>query len=38
MLVRYSELPVVLYGCQSLSFALREERRLRVFIEENIWA
>jgi len=24
-------LPVVLYGCETLSFTLREERRLRVF-------
>jgi hypothetical protein len=29
-------LPVVLYGCETLSLTLREERRLRVF--ENIWA
>jgi len=30
-------LPVVLYGCKTLSLTPREERRLRVF-EENIWA
>ena len=24
-------LPVVLYGCETCSFALRQERRLRVF-------
>jgi hypothetical protein len=24
-------LPVVLYGCETWSFALREERRLRIF-------
>ena len=29
-------LPVVLYGCETWSLILREERRLRVF--ENIWA
>jgi len=33
--------PVVLYGCESWSFTLREERKLRVFwehgVEENIW-
>ena len=28
-------LPVVLYGCETLSLTLREERRLRVF--ENRW-
>jgi len=28
-------LPVVLYGCETWSLTLREERRLRVF--ENIW-
>jgi hypothetical protein len=37
-------LPVVLYGCETRSLALREEYRLRVFesrmlsAEENIWA
>jgi hypothetical protein len=35
-------LPVVLYGCETWSPTLREERRLRVFeskgAEENIWA
>jgi len=30
-------LPVVLYGCETWSLILREERKLRVF-EENIWA
>ena len=33
-------LPVVLYGCQTWSLTLREERRLRVFekgVEESIW-
>jgi hypothetical protein len=34
-------LPVVLYGCETWSFTLREEHRLRVFeewdAEENIW-
>jgi len=33
-------LPVVLYGCETWSLTLREERKLRVFgndIEENIW-
>jgi len=29
-------LPVVLYGCETWSLTLREERRLRVF-EESIW-
>jgi hypothetical protein len=29
-------LPVVLYGCETWSLILREERRLKVF--ENIWA
>ena len=29
-------LPVVLYGCETWSLTLREERKLRVF-EENIW-
>jgi hypothetical protein len=28
-------LPVVLYGCETWSLTLREERKLRV--EENIW-
>ena len=34
-------LPVVLYGCETWSLTLREERRLRVFenrvLEERIW-
>jgi len=33
-------LSVVLYGCETWSLTLREERRLRVFknsVEENIW-
>ena len=32
-------LPVVLYGCETWSLTLREERKLRVFdgVEENIW-
>jgi hypothetical protein len=33
-------LPVVLYGCETLSLTLREEHRLRVFEngpEEDIW-
>ena len=31
-------LPVVLYGCETWSLTLREERKLWVFeIEENIW-
>ena len=34
-------LPVVLYGCETWSLTLREERRLRVFenrvFEESIW-
>jgi hypothetical protein len=32
-------LPVVLYGCETLSLTLREEHRLRVFENsvENIW-
>jgi len=30
-------LPAVLYGWETCSLTLREERRLRVF-EENIWA
>jgi hypothetical protein len=30
-------LPLVSYGCGTLSLTVREERRLRVF-EENIWA
>ena len=34
---RTTILPVVLYGCETWSLALREEHRLRVF-EENIWA
>jgi hypothetical protein len=29
--VRIIILPVVLYGCETLSLTLREERRLRVF-------
>ena len=29
-------LPVVLYGCETWSLTLWEERKLRVF-EENIW-
>ena len=29
-------LPVVLYGCETWSLTLREERKLRIF-EENIW-
>jgi hypothetical protein len=29
-------MPVVLYGCETWSFTVREERRLRVF-EESIW-
>jgi len=28
--------PVVLYGCETLSLTLREERRLRVF-ENRVW-
>ena len=35
-------LPVVLYGCETWSPTLREERRLRMFeskgAEEDIWA
>ena len=35
-------LPVVLYGCETWSLTLKEERRLRVFEsrvnEESIWA
>jgi hypothetical protein len=35
-------LSVVLYGCETWSLTLREERRLRVFedrvLEQNIWA
>jgi hypothetical protein len=31
-------LPVVMYGCETWSFTLREEHRLRVFEnEENVW-
>ena len=34
-------LPVVLYGCETWSLTLREERKVRVFreqgVEENIW-
>jgi hypothetical protein len=33
-------LPVVLYGCETWSLTLREERRLRVFeqdLEASIW-
>jgi hypothetical protein len=34
--------PVVLYGCETWSLTLREERRLRVFenrvFEEGVWA
>ena len=32
--------PVVLYGCETWSLILREERKLRLFeygVEENIW-
>ena len=29
-------LPVVLYGCEAWSLALREERRLRVFENRNL--
>ena len=35
-------LPVVVYGCETWSLTLREERKLRVFenrgVEENNWA
>jgi hypothetical protein len=34
-------LPVVLYGCETWSFTLREECRLRFFenkVEEDVWA
>ena len=31
-------LPIVLYECETWSLTLREERRLRVFAEENICA
>jgi len=38
---RTINLPVVLYGCETWSLTLREERKLRVFdehgVEENIW-
>jgi len=38
---RTTSLPVGLYGCETLSLTLREERKLRVFeimvLEENIW-
>jgi len=30
-------LPVVLYGCETRSFTLREERRLRVFENRVLW-
>ena len=30
-------LPLVLYGCETWSLTLREERRLRMF-EESIWS
>jgi hypothetical protein len=30
-------LPVVLYGCETWSLTLREEHRLRVGAEEDIW-
>jgi len=30
-------LPVVLYGCETLSLTLREERRLRVFENGVVW-
>jgi len=30
-------LPVVLYGCETWSFILREERRLRVFENMVLW-
>ena len=33
-------LPIVLYGCETWSLTLRDERRLRVFensVEESIW-
>ena len=30
-------LPVVLYGCGTWSFSLREERRLRVFENRMLW-
>jgi len=29
--------PVVLYGCETWSFTLREERRLRVFENRVLW-
>jgi len=38
---RSTILPVVLYGCETWSLTLREERRLRVFenrVIKNIWA
>ena len=36
-LYRIIILPIVLYGCESWSLTLREERSLRVY-EDNIWA
>ena len=30
-------MPVVLYGCETLSLTLREERRLRVFENRVLW-
>jgi len=30
-------LPVVLYGCETWSVTLREERRLRVFVNRVFW-
>ena len=40
MVYRTIILPVVLYGCETWSLTLREERKLRVLeygVEENIW-
>ena len=34
-------LPVMLYGCETWSLTLREERRLRVFensVDKSVWA
>jgi hypothetical protein len=31
-------LPVVLYGCETWSLNLREERRLRVFENRALWS